>query len=156
MSGEQVEAYRTALRHAIGAALTAHSQESANVEEGVRATHPNQWYLEITPYAPGAAAAYIALGGGDEVTLGFGETHTYIWDDDPKALGGEVQEIFEAVFAGSFVEAGPKGDSTSKLVTSHGEVLVGAIRLPVPWRLRRTRTYAPYSSPDRLAAAGLG
>lgn len=146
MSGAETEAHRAALRRAVRWALSAHSEESATVEEGVNANDPHMWGLHVTPRAPGAAAVYIAYGGGDEVTLGFGETHVYIWDDDPEALADEVQEILEAVFAGRFIEAGPKGDSMAKLATSSGQVRVGFIRLPVPWRLRRTRTYAPYST----------
>ena len=53
--------------------------------------------------------------------------------------------LFAAVFAGRFIEAGRHGDAFAKLSTTQGEISVGAIHLPIPWRLRRTRTYTPYS-----------
>lgn len=140
------EPHRQALRRAVAAVLAVFPSGSATTEAGSHPEHPYMWHLEITPAAPGAAAAYVAYGGGDEVTLGFGETHVYLWDADPDQLADDVRTILEAVFAGRFVEAGRVGDAFAKVSTRHGDRVLGAAHLPVPWRLRRTRTYAPYSS----------
>ena len=42
------------------------------------------WGMEVEPADPAAASVYVTSTGGDEVVVGFGQTHVYIWDDDPR------------------------------------------------------------------------
>ena len=113
-----------------------------------RPGHPGLVVLEVRPTAEGAAPASIAyLGGADEVVVGFGRTHVYMWDDDHHLLAWEVRDLLEAVFTAKFVEAGADQDGYSKVSTRSGMKGVGKMHLPWPWRFRRTRTYSPYGPP---------
>lgn len=113
------------------------------VEEGVNADDPRVWGPDVTPLAPWFATLYVVCGGGDEVTLGVGQTHVYIWDNDPEALADE------AVFAGRFVEAGPTGGSTAILATTRGDVRVGSSGC-------RSRGTGAVSGPTHRARADCG
>lgn len=146
MFNDDFEAYRVALRTAVHEALDGHPEDAATVNEGVDAD-AGIWGIEITPAASGAATGHIAYGGGDEVAVRFGETHVYMWNDDPRSLADEVRDLLAAVFAGQFVEAGKRGDSFARVATPDGTTThVGAMHLPLPWRMRRRRTYKPYSA----------
>ena len=116
------------------------------MHESVEPRH-GLWTIDLTPKRTGAAAVSIAhLGHADEVTLAFGRTHTYLWDDDAQALGEEILGILYGVLAGRFVEAGRLDDSFAKVDDMDGDtVRLGAVHLPIPWRFRRCRTYEPYS-----------
>ena len=136
------EAYQDAVRAAVHAALRPYGPDAAVVEEEQVAA---RWTIDVAPRRPDAARAGVAYWGGDEVTLEFGETHVYLWDDDPDALGREIGHLLAAVFAGDFEEAGRPGDSFARLRLPDGRTCsVGAMSLPLPWRLRRVRTYLPY------------
>lgn len=124
--------------------LDALPPDSARTDEGVNSRYPEVWGIEVAPTNRGAAPVYVTYGGGDEVIFGFGETHVYLFDDDPDAVASEVRELFTAVVSGAFVEAGRQGDSFARVQTPRGEVHVGAVALPLPWRWRRVRTYQPY------------
>jgi hypothetical protein len=131
--------YEDALRRAVLAALAAHPAEAASVTEGRNERDSTVWGMEIKPSNPDAASVYVAFPGGDEVTLGFGQTHAYIWDDDPAGLAAYVGGILAAVFAGDFEEAG-FGDAFARVHLADGTtVRVGNMHLPLPWRLRRSR-----------------
>jgi hypothetical protein len=73
----------------------------------------------------------------------------YMWDDDHQELAREVRDLLEAAFAANFVEAGPFPDAFSRISTRSGMKGVGKMHRPWPWRLRRTRTYAPYGPRPR-------
>lgn len=60
---------------------------------------------------------------GDEITLGFGQTDLYLWDDDPRDLANEVQRILGGVFAGRFEEAGRLRDSFATVIDDNGETI---------------------------------
>ena len=98
---------------------------------------------------PAAASVYVTLTGGDEVVVGIGQTHAYIWDDDPTALAEYLRVLLDAVFAGDFEEAG-LGDAFARVHLRDGTtVRLGNMHLPLPWRVRRTRRYAPLSRQQR-------
>ena len=137
--------YEDALRRAVLAALAKHPAEAATFTEGRNERDSTVWGMEVEPSDPAAASVYVAFTGGDEVVVGFGETHAYIWDDDPAALAEYVGAILDAVFAGDFEEAG-QGDAFARVHLHDGTtVRIGNMHLPLPWRVRRTRHYAPLS-----------
>jgi len=139
------EEYQAALRATVRSALEAHSG-SAIVTEGGHCTDASIWGIEVEPQRAGAACVSIVYTGSDEVTVGFGQTHAYLWAADPAALAMLVGRMLSAIFAGHVVEAGRKGDSFARITLPDGEVLpVGAAHLPLPWELRRKRGYRPYS-----------
>lgn len=136
-------AYEQAIRDALRGALSDYPTDAVTVTEARSGSDADVWGVEVEPRNPAAASVYVSYWGGDEVVLGFGETHTYLWDDSPDALLAEVRDILRAVFAGRVLEAGPTGDSTARLMTPQGRRLtVGAMTLPLPWRWRRARRYA--------------
>ena len=139
--------YLDAIRTAVRDALRPYGDGAATVTEGYL-EQARVDLFEISPRDPAAAAASVAYLGDDEVTLGFGETHTYLWDEDPVRLGAEIGLVLAAVFAGDFVEYGFRGDSTARLSLPGGRRrTVGNIPLPVPWRLLgMVRRYRPYGS----------
>lgn len=141
--------YEGALREAVLSALAVHPAEAASVTEGRNTRDSAVWGMEIEPADPAAASVYVTFAGGDEVTVGFGQTHTYVWDDDPAALAAYVGSILTAVFGGRFEEAG-MGDAFARVHLPDGTTeRVGNMHLPLPWRLRRKRRYAPLSAQDR-------
>jgi len=105
------------------------------------------WGVDVTPTQPGATPAYVVhQDGSDEVTVGFGQTHVYLWDKDPEVLADEIEQILMGVFAGRIVEAGRAGNSFARVTRRDGSTtVVGAMHLPIPWRFRRGRSYQPYS-----------
>ena len=138
--------YEAALRSAVLAALAKHPADSASVTDGRNERDSTVWGMEVEPADPSAAAVYVTFAGGDEVTLGFGQTHTYLWDKDPAALAAYVGGILDAVFAGDFEEAG-FGDGFARVQLRDGTIArVGKMHLPLPWRFRRRRRYAPLSA----------
>ena len=137
------EDYARALRTAVDNALAPHGEGAANLQEAWGESVV--WSVDITPTRPRAAHAYVTHIGGDEIVLGFGRTHVYMWDDDPGELARQVEGLLTPVFAGRFVEAGPRKDAFARVETADGGLTVGRISLPLPWRLRRTRCYAAYS-----------
>ncbi len=144
---EKETRYQAALRQAVEEALATYGPQAAVIEETVPDT-PGLWCLEVQPTAEGAAPASIAyLGGADEIVVGFGRTHMYMWNDDHHQLAREVRDLLEAVFAAKFVEAGAEQDAYSIVSTRSGMKGVGKMHLPWPWRLRRTQTYSPYGPP---------
>ena len=140
--------YEAALRTAVLAALAQHPADAAAVTEGRNEQDSTVWGMEVEPVNPAAASVYVTFAGGDEVTVGFGQTHAYIWDDDPAALAAHVGNILTAVFAGDFEEAG-FGDAFARMHLRDGTTLrLGKMHLPLPWRWRRKRRYAPLSVSD--------
>ena len=138
-------AYEVALRTAVLAALAQHPADAASVTEGRNERDSAVWGMEVEPTNPAAASVYVSFAGGDEVTVGFGRTHAYIWDDDPAALAAYIGNILTAVFAGDFEEAG-LGDAFARVHVRDGTTArLGNMHLPLPWRLRRQRRYAPLS-----------
>ena len=136
--------YYDALQAAVDAALAPHGPDSASLREELGGSI--NWSLDITPARPGAAHAYLTHIGGDEIVMGFGGTHVYMWDDDPQELARRVELLLTAVFHGRFVEGGPRKDAFAKVETSGGPVSVGRISLPLPWKFRRKRRYSSYSA----------
>ena len=137
--------YEDALRRAVLAALANHPAEAATVTEGRNERESAMWGMEIETADPAAASVYVTFTGGDEVVVGFGQTHAYIWDDDPTALAEYLRAVLDAVFAGDFEEAG-SGDAFARVHLHDGTtVRLGNMHLPLPWRVRRTRRYAPLS-----------
>lgn len=131
------------------AALAGHPAESARVEEGRNDPHADIWSLTVHPKRAGAATASVTFVGGDEVVLGFGETHAYMWDDNPESLAEEVRQVLTAIFAGRFQEAGMRNDGRVKVLLDDGRVWRGgSMGLPVPWKLRRVRRYLPLSGEE--------
>lgn len=140
-------AYQDALRRAVVAALARHPADSASVEEGRNDRYPEIWGIEIKAMRPGAASAYITLVGDDEVVIGFGETHAYLWHADPNALAEEVRQVLTAVFSGHLEESGMRSASRARVILANGDVWRGgSLGLPLPWRLRRRRRYLPLSN----------
>ncbi len=78
--------YEDALRRAVLQALANHPAETASVTEGRNERDSTVWGMEVEPEDSSAASVYVSFAGGDEVVVGFGQTHTYLWDDDPAAL----------------------------------------------------------------------
>jgi hypothetical protein len=137
--------YRDALRAAVLAALEGHPAGSAVVAEVRTDGYPDIWGIDITPTREGAARASVTLAG-DEVILAFGETHAYLWDDNPNELADEVRQVLAAVFAGHFEEAGKRGDSRARVTLEDGGTWRGgSIGLPAPWNVRSVRRYLPLS-----------
>ena len=136
--------YEAAIRDAVRAALRAYPDDCVEVSEGRNEADSDVWGMEVQPTNPAAAPVYVSYWGTDEVDLGLGETHLYVWDADPAALAEEIQEVLGAVFAGAVEESGVPGDSTARILTPSGRRLtVGSVSLPIPWRWRRVRRYAP-------------
>lgn len=133
MPASDPQQYRIALRAAVYAALAGYGSGAAKVDEGWNAEH-EVWGIDITPTAGGAAPAYLAYSGGDEVSFGFGCTSLYLWHDDPEMLADKVRVLLEAVFAGRFVEAGGEGRGFAKVAVAGESWRVGAMQLPLPWR----------------------
>lgn len=134
------------MREAVAAALAQYPSDAAAVTEGRNDADASVWGIEVLPARAGAAAAYITFAGGDEVVVGFGKTHAYLWDDDPSRLADEVRLLLTAVFRGDFEEVGD-GDGFARVYLPNGEVMrLGAMHLPLPWRIRRRRQYQPLSS----------
>lgn len=137
--------YEAALRTAVLAALADHPAGAAAVTEGRNERDSTVWGLQVEPANPAAASVYVTFAGGDEVTVGFGQTHAYVWDNDPAALAGYVGSILAAVFAGDVEEAG-FGDAFARVHLRDGTTIrLGNMHLPLPWRVRRKRRYAPLS-----------
>lgn len=135
---------RAVYEAAIRDAVRAYPDDCVEVSEGRNEADSDVWGMEVQPTNPTAAPVYVSYWGTDEVDLGFGETHLYVWDADPAALAEEIQEVLGAVFAGEVEESGVPGDSTARIVTPSGRRLtVGSVSLPIPWRWRRVRRYAP-------------
>ena len=138
--------YEATLRSALLAALAKHPTGAALVTEGRNEPNHTVWGMEVEPADPAAASVYVTFVGGDEVTIGFGKTHGYLWDNDPAALAEYVGRILDAVFAGDFEEAG-WGDAFARVRLRDGTLLrIGNAHLPLPWRFRRRRQYAPLSA----------
>lgn len=138
-------AYEDALRRAVTSALAKYPAKAASVTERRNDGDEAVWGMEVRPAEPAAASVYVTFAGGDEVVVGFGQTHAYIWDDDPVALGVYVGSILASVFEGDFEEGG-FGDAFAKVYLADGTtVRLGRMHLPLPWRLRRKRRYAPMS-----------
>jgi hypothetical protein len=74
----------------------------------------------VHPTRPGAAQASVVCVDPGEIILGFGGTHVYMWDDDPHELARQVEELLTAVFAGRFIEAGPRKDAFARVNTADG------------------------------------
>lgn len=144
-----LEDYHRALRMAVDNALAPHGRGAASLHE--ERGGPIVWSLDITPTRDGAAKSYVTHIGGDEIVLGFGGTHVYMWHDNPEELARQVELLLTGIFNGSFVEAGPRKDAFALVETTEGQVGVGRMHMPWPWRLRRTRRYAPYSPPKDVA-----
>lgn len=139
-------AYEDALRAGVFAALAGHPADSASLEEERNDSQADIWSLTIHPARVGAATASVTFAGGDEVVLGFGETHAYMWDDDPNSLAEEVRQVLTAVFAGHFEEVGMRNDARVRVMLDDGRVWRGgSMGLPVTWTLRRVRKYLPLS-----------
>jgi hypothetical protein len=137
--------YEDALRRAVLAALAKHPTEAATFSEGRNERDSAVWGMEVEPADTAAASVYVTFTGGDEVVVGFGQTHAYVWDDDPAALAEYVGAVLDAVFAGDFEEAG-SGDALARVHLHDGTtVRLGNMQLPLPWRVRRRRRYAPLS-----------
>lgn len=138
MTEESEDAYVTSLRDAVARAVAG---LAADVDED-RTEHI--WTTTVTPRTPGAATISLAYAGDDEVTLSFGRTHEYLWGP-PAVLGGKVAELLDAVVAGRFEEAGWGDDAFVRGTLRDGtRFSLGRAHLPLPWRLRRVRTYEPY------------
>lgn len=136
--------YEDALRRAVLTALADYPVDAASVTE----ERSTVWGMEVQPNNRSAASAYVTFTGGDEVVVGFGQTHAYIWDDEPAGLGDYTGAILAAVFAGDFEEAGV-GEAFARVRLRDGTtVRVGKMHLPLPWRLRRRRRYAPLAARD--------
>jgi hypothetical protein len=138
---------RDAMRRAVIEALAPHGGGLvADVEEGPN-SYTGIWGMDVIPHRAGAAHAYVAYDDGDEVSVAFGQTHANLSGKDPYALAAEVENILVGVFAGRITEGGPAGDSFAHVVGAAGDTIrLGAVCLPIPWRLRRhRRTYASYS-----------
>jgi hypothetical protein len=139
--------YEHALVGAARRALSQYAPEAAALTHG-RDSATGIWSFDITPTDQRCAAVSCAYVGDDEVTLTFGCTHVYVWDDDPAELSRIVQRYLDAVLAGRFVEAGSRDDAFARLTDETGaHWTAGRVALPLPWRWRRTRTYAAYESP---------
>ncbi len=139
-------AYEDALRRSVHAALATYPPRAATVTEGRNERDSTVWGMEVEPANPSAASVYVTFAGGDEVVVGFGKTHAYFWNDDPPALAEYVGSVLAAVFAGNFEEAG-LGNVFARVRLHDGTTArVGAMHLPLPWRLRRKRRYAPFAS----------
>lgn len=106
------------------------------------------WQVRVLPRSPGAASFTVSLvqPTADEVILQFGSTHCYVFEENPAALASWVKRYCGAVAAGRFVDAGSNDDSFARVWDDDGtEWVCGSLHLPLPWRWRRTRSYAPYS-----------
>jgi hypothetical protein len=146
--GPAAEEYEQALRDAVFTALSVHPPGCATVAEDRHPRVTDIWSLTITPSKAGPASTSVTFVGGDEIVLGIGDTHVYLWDDDPEALGEVVRQVLTSVYAGRVQETGMRGDARVKVIMEGWKVWRGgSIGLPVPWPLRRVRRYAPLSTP---------
>ena len=131
-----------ALLRVIRSALAPFGDEAATFDHawGERA---RMWFVEARPNNDSSASFSAAFDGDDLVTMVVGQTSCEVFPvkhvDDLDA----VREIAEAVFEGKLEEAEQGG--FARMTMRDGRVLaVGSLHLPIPWRLRRRPTYAPY------------
>lgn len=129
--------------------LSGYGDEAATVTCEVEFSAPaGMYFTEVEPTRPGAASLSIAhdgSGGGDTLHLTFGHTSFELFPFQETDLG-YLRDLVQAVLAGRVEESGSVRDGHGRIYTNHGVVRVGAMHLPLPWRLRKTRRYEPYGA----------
>ena len=101
------------------------------------------WFTQVRPRNSRAASLDIAVEDDRTLSITVGKTWFEVFGDVQASLP-ELRDIVDAVFAGAVEESGWQ-DGFARIRTKDGLVHVGAMHLPVPWRLRRVRRYEPYA-----------
>jgi hypothetical protein len=104
------------------------------------------WFTEVRPRNSRAASFDIAVEDDRTLNITVGRTSFEIFGDVQASLP-YLRDVVDAVFAGAVEESGWQ-DAFARIRTRDGLVGVGAMHLPVPWRLRRVRRYEPYTAAD--------
>ena len=100
------------------------------------------WFTQVRPRNSRAASLDIAVEEGT-INITVGRTWFEVFGDVQKSLP-YLRELVDAVFAGAVEEAGRKESAFARIQTKDALVQVGAVHLPLPWRLRKVRRYEPY------------
>ena len=102
------------------------------------------WFVEVRPANTRAARIDIAFDGDDLINITVGETWFEMFPFADGTLDG-IRTIVAAVAAGGFEEVRGSlfGEGRGRLYTETGTWRVGALGLPLPWRLPPRRRYEP-------------
>ena len=139
------EEYEQALLAAAEEAVSRYAPAVATFSVGRNERDSTVWGFEITPRESAAASVYCAYAGSDEVDLGFGRCHVYLWHGEPDKLADLVKSYLEPVLAGRFIEAGRmRGSAFARVTSADGKTWgAGSVHFPLLWRCRRLRRYSP-------------
>lgn len=138
-----------ALLDVISRALEHHGKEVARLEH-VWHGGAGMWFVEVVPQNDLAAPLSVAFDGHDLVTITVGRTWFEVFPVKQVADLDYIGELAAAVFEGNLEETERGGFGRLSLLD--GRVIrIGVLHLPIPWKLRRVRRYAPYGHRQMLS-----
>jgi hypothetical protein len=97
-------------------------------------------FTEVEPVRAGAAPlslAYDGYAGGDTLLFEFDHTSFEYFPFSGEADLNFLRQAIRAVLAGRIEESGFKWNAHGRIYADDGVVRVGALSLPIPWRLRK-------------------
>jgi hypothetical protein len=103
------------------------------------------FFTSVEPRRPDAASLHVAYEDERTLNLTVGNIWIEIFGKVQDNLG-YLREIVAAVLKGDVEEAGSPDNAFGRIHTASGTVHVGAMHLPLPWKLRKRRGYVPYNS----------
>ena len=104
------------------------------------------WFTVVRPRNSRAASLDIAVEDDRTLNITVGRTWFEIFGDI-QALLPHLRDVVDAVFAGAVEESGWQ-NGFARIRTKNGLVGVGAMHLPLAWRLRKVRRYESYASAE--------
>jgi len=102
------------------------------------------WFTQVRPRNSRAASLDIAVDDDRTLNLTVGRTWFEVFGEVQASLP-YLRDLVDAVFAGAVEESGWH-DGFARIKTRDALVRVGALHLPVPWRLRKVRRYESYAT----------
>lgn len=138
---QQLSEIDKALLDVVSQALERYAKEVATLEHAWE--KGAGWVVEVTPRNDLAARLSASFDGHDLLSITVGRTWLELFPVKAVADLDYIGDLAAAVFAGNLEEAERGG--FARLTLSGGRVVgIGSVHLPIPWKLRRTRKYAPY------------
>ncbi|SDI85758.1 hypothetical protein SAMN05444157_0504 [Frankineae bacterium MT45] len=110
--------------------------------ERVWETAFSAWVIRVAPEARGAAPIQ-AWVVEDDVYLGVSESYIELYPLDERAWTW-VGAVIDAVILGLIEETGRGSDKYIRLLIDAQPSGFGRLLMPMPWRWRRVRRFAPY------------
>jgi len=132
------------LRDVVDQALEPHGEACAEVAHEW-AERVGMWFTQVRPTRKDAASVDVAVADDEALFVQIGATHFEMFGALESSLD-DLAQILRAVFAGEIEEGGSRSDAFARIGAGPRPWHVGAVSLPIPWRLRhRIRRYAAYS-----------